>query len=688
MAKSNARANSSKKKQHIPALVSDKTTISVAAKKSLDLYFILSVITVLVITFLVFIPSLSAGFVNWDDPQNLLENETLKAFATNWNWASVKTIFNSDVIGNYNPLPIFTFAVEKYFFAQNPVEHPFIFHFNNLWMHLVSTLFVFFIFSKLGLSRVAAVIGALLFGIHPMRIESVTWITERKDVLYGMFYLASLVTYINYTKSDASKTKWYVFTILLSVFAYFSKVQTVTLPLTMIALDFYQNRSWKSVKVLVVEKLPWWILSVAFGLINIHFLKHNNSISSSNSVVNYNFIDKLAVGAYSYAIYLIKCIYPYKMSPLYPYSPELPVIAYVCLALVPIGIISLLIWSFRKQKNELIFGWAFFTFNVMFLLQIVGAGQGFLADRFTYIAYIGLFFLIAKLYDWSIKLEPTYKLPVQICFGIYFSVLIFLNSQQQKIWKNGGTLWEFVKGYYPNSPLAWKNAAGYYRDDAKDRNKAIENYKYAISIEPKNAYAYNDLAKAYTDSAFSLNPQITNYMEQRNALLTLALETYAISVTQDSIAGQPEKKTSGEILVNRGAANAILGNLNAALPDLNKGLAINPENLNGYANRAILYAQINRYDLSLKDRDSYIALNPYNPDIYYERGICKINLGKPADAIPDFDKAISLNNTKPVYYIGRAQANKMTGNTRGLSQDISMAKQLGATIPPDLMNGN
>jgi tetratricopeptide (TPR) repeat protein len=149
--------------------------------------------------------------------------------------------------------------------------------------------------------------------------------------------------------------------------------------------------------------------------------------------------------------------------------------------------------------------------------------------------------------------------------------------------------------------------------------------------------------------------------------------------------GQPDKKTAGEILVNRGANYAILGNLDKALPDLNKGLEINPENLNGYANRAILYTQINRYDLSLKDRDAYIALNPDNPDIYYERGVCKINLGQTAASIADFNKAIVLNNTKPVYYLGRAQANKLLGNVQTISADISMAKQLGAQIPAELM---
>ena len=680
MAKEQAKGTKKKQATAIKPLP-QKTTNKPKDQPQTNYYFPAAAALVTILTFVVFLPSLSLGFVNWDDPYNLTENETLKVFATQWSWSGVKEIFTTDVIGNYNPLPVFTFAIEKYFFARNPLEHPFVFHFNNVWMHVLCTLFVFLIFTKLGMSRIAAIIGALLFGIHPMRVESVSWITERKDVLYGMFFLASLLAYIKYTTSASSKTKWYVVALVLSVFSYFAKVQAVTLPLSMVAIDFFLKRNWKNPKILLIEKMPWWILSLTFGFINIYFLGLNDSLNSSNAVVSHSFIDKLAIGAYSYAIYIMKWIFPYKMSPLYPYAPEVPVAAYICLVAVPIALAGFLFWAFRNQKTTLIFGWAFFTFNVMFLLQIVGAGQGFLADRFTYIAYIGLFFIMAKLYDWISVQKPASTLFLQIGFGLYLAGFAYLTTQQQKIWQHGGTLWERVKIFYPNSPLAWKQAANYYRDEAKDLAKAIENYKQAIALQPKDAFAYNDLAKAYTDSSFSPNtPQ-----QNRNELLLTALNTYNDAVKYDSIAGQPDKKTAGEILVNRGANYAILGNLDKALPDLNKGLEINPENLNGYANRAILYTQINRYDLSLKDRDAYIALNPDNPDIYYERGVCKINLGQTAASIADFDKAIALNNTKPVYYLGRAQANKLLGNVQAVSADISLAKQLGAQIPAELM---
>ena len=294
-----------------------------------------------------------------------------------------------------------------------------------------------------------------------------------------------------------------------------------------------------------------------------------------------------------------------------------------------------------------------------------------------------LFFLTAKFYDWLIEQKPSSSLFLQIAFGIYLAFFCYLTQKQIKIWQNGSTLWEHVKIYYPNSPLVWKNLANYYRDEEKNREKAIENYTQAILLEPKNAYTYNDLAKAYMDKAFSLDATAN---EQRNSLLTSAMQNYNIAIEKDSINHQPDKKISGEIFVNRGVAYAVAGNAQQAVIDLTKGLELNPTNLNGYLNRGLLYYNTNQFELSLKDRDAYIQLNPENADIYYERGICKINLEKNTEAIPDFDKAIALNSSVGIYYYGRAIANKKLGNSAASKNDAQKAKQFGISVPYDLLN--
>ncbi|HHS95103.1 MAG TPA: hypothetical protein ENJ45_00820, partial [Phaeodactylibacter sp.] len=163
-------------------------------------------LVILLITAIAFSPSLENGFVNWDDDVNVLENENLRDFSLE----SIQKIFNpttGTIIGNYNPLPIFTFLIDKELLGGHDGKNykPWIFHFNNLLLHLFCVFMMYRIMLLLNLSREAAIIAALLFGIHPMRVESVAWITERKDVLLGAFYFSAIYTYIQSLRLPAKR---------------------------------------------------------------------------------------------------------------------------------------------------------------------------------------------------------------------------------------------------------------------------------------------------------------------------------------------------------------------------------------------------------------------------------------------------------------------------------------------------
>ncbi|MBK8923358.1 MAG: hypothetical protein IPM81_17915 [Saprospirales bacterium] len=384
-----------------------------------------------------YLPTLSHKLVNWDDDPNITENPNLQHI----DGESLRNIFDiekGNVIGNYNPLPIFTFALEK--MAAGEINTTLI-HFDNLLLHVLTVFFVFRLLLHMGIGTGGAFIGGLLFGIHPMRVESVAWATERKDVLFAVFFFAALMYYVRWikTKSGSQRTVLYIGMLALALLSGFSKVQAVTLPLSMLALDYWFRRpipvgnfikytlimlvvaggaffmakslSGKSVgtsyfaagallstalvvvnyafrKTLPVmwEKTPFLILSVVFGLINTYTLTIEGS--TNDEVTNFNFLDRLCIGAYSFCVYLYKVILPYPMSPLYPYPKPLPVWVYLSPVLffaVWFGVYRL--W--KMDRRMWIFGMLFFFFNVMFLLQVFGAGQGFLADRFTYVPYFG-----------------------------------------------------------------------------------------------------------------------------------------------------------------------------------------------------------------------------------------------------------------------------------------------------------
>jgi cellulose synthase/poly-beta-1,6-N-acetylglucosamine synthase-like glycosyltransferase len=176
---------------------------------------------ILLYTFIVFYPSIKYDFVNWDDDVNIIKNSNVTDF-------DVRGIFSESVIGGYNPLSVLSFAVDYKLVGGEP----WLFHLNNVLLHLLCTLLVFVLMKRLGASFFVSFLVSFLFGIHPMRVESVVWITERKDVLFGFFYLFSMVLYVEFLQ----KKKWilYFLSVTIFVLSLLSKIQAVSLPLSLL----------------------------------------------------------------------------------------------------------------------------------------------------------------------------------------------------------------------------------------------------------------------------------------------------------------------------------------------------------------------------------------------------------------------------------------------------------------------
>ncbi|MEE4286377.1 MAG: hypothetical protein V2I31_09520, partial [Mariniphaga sp.] len=247
-------------------------------------------------TFLLFSPSLKYDFVNWDDDINIYENDNVVRF-------DVNGIFTHHVIGNYNPLTTLTFALEY----QMAGENPFLYHLNNLILHVLCTLLVLLLMRKLGLSFLVSLLVALLFGIHPMRVESVVWITERKDVLFGAFFLLSLIFYIDYL--EKKKSLFFVLSLGVFVLSLLSKIQAVALAPTLLLIDYWYNR--KPDRSLILEKIPFFLLALATGLAGIWFLRQQGSLDTGTS---FPLVQRLFIGSYSFMVYIIKSLVPWEMS--------------------------------------------------------------------------------------------------------------------------------------------------------------------------------------------------------------------------------------------------------------------------------------------------------------------------------------------------------------------------------------
>jgi len=664
----------SKKKQAAIDAKLQKAAKSDIVKPKRDYKILLAALAVVVFTFLCFTSAINNDFVNWDDDKNFYENQNITSLNDTNFWGNTKKIFTDDVIGGYNPLTIWTFAIEHQVFG---LDKPQYWHLNNVILHLLCTFLVFLIGRKMGLDLWACVLFAGLFGVHPLRVESVAWVTERKDVLYGLFYLVSIYYYLKYIR-DQKKTIYLVIIGLSFILSLFSKVQAVILPISLILIDYYFDGKLDFKKILY--KTPLFIGSLLMGILNIKFLGEQGSFDTN---ATYSGIDRLFIGSYQYTVYLIKSLVPYRMSPLYPYPATMPAIYYVSIISF-IASAGIMIWAYFKEKRAIFFGLGFFLANVFLLLQILGAGQGFLADRFTYISYIGLFFIFAFYFQKLMASKPKMK---NVLLGLAAVVLLvygFLTFNQNKIWKNSGTLWTHVLKYSKSSTLPYGNRANYYRDNGQ-KVLALKDYNDRIRLKEDDAGVFNSRARLYFNS------------NNRDTLL-LALADYnkAIELKHKKIdqfkstgniaAANKESIDIAEYYVNRGATFAKLSDFDQAIVNLNQGVKYNPNFVNAYHNRSVIYNMRKQFPEALADVNKFLEFRPGNSDMLYEKSRLHNILGQPNEALATINTAIRNNKNNGLYYVERSKAHYTLQKFAEAKQDLQIAQSMKIKLDPSLIS--
>ncbi len=625
-----------------------------------------------VLTFLVFLPTLSSGFVDWDDGVNVYANPALDAF----DWKHIKAIFSSTIIGNYNPLPILTFAIEKAVFGLNPR----VLHFDNLLLHLLCVGLVNRLLVLWKVEGWVAGFAALLFGIHPMRVESVAWITERKDVLFGAFYLGALVSYTRYLKTNFAKT-YYWTTLMLFTVGLFAKIQTVALPLSLLALDYFMVRPIRS-KALF-EKIPFIILSAVFGIIGIYALKDYGSL---NAAPAFNPFGRICIGAYSLWTYITKFIVPYPLSPVYPYPTTLSWPYYAAVAATILLVVY--IWrEHRRGHRVIVFGFLFFFCNIVFVLQVLGAGTAFLADRFSYVPYLGLIFIVARAFD-ALKDRRSMVVSVAIAWVCVLSALTWM---QCSVWRDDNALWTHALKLYPQSSVAqyqmgrtleklgkYDASIPYYEratlpSDPSYRtrfvsaqvnlgnallrngktNDALDHFNQALQFDPKQAAVYLNLATVYLQMG-DTNAAITQYlkaielqptMEQPlfalgDALIKTGRSAEAVRYLQKAIELSPGDADARESLA---AAFAQLNRFDDVIAQYSAILELSPQNTKVRKLLAMAFASADRPAEALKELNIVMSSTPADADAYYLSARLLYDTGRTDEAQQMFRKAVGLN---------------------------------------------
>jgi len=593
-----------------------------------------------IITFIVYFPVFQNGFTNWDDAGYVTDNPLVQ----NLNTGSIGSFFSGYQMGNYHPLAMISLAVDYLAGGMNPI----VFHLTNLLLHIINSLLVYGLVILLVKNRHIAFTVALLFGIQTLHVESVAWISERKDVLYSLFFLSSLMLYLRYI--DSRKWLWYIISLLLFIMSLFSKGQAVTLSVTLLLADYIKGRKLNDIK-LIAEKIPFFLLSVIFGIIAIKAQKHGNSLID---ISVFSFPQRITFASYGYLMYLIKLIIPFGLSAIYPY-PDISVKGmpsyFWAFPFLVIAIITLVISYFRKDR-WVIFGFLFFSVNIFTVLQLLPVGSAIMADRYSYIPSAGIFMIIAVGFFRLVERTGSARTLLYTGFIIYFFIIGLITGFRVTVWQNSLTLWNDVIEKYPRVMTAWENR-GSYRNEKGDFRGAVEDYTQAIILKPDYADAYYNRGIAYY-SAGDAKAALADY----NAVERL-------------------KPRFPDNYYNRGITRHALGDNKGALADYNKATELDPRHFKAYSNRGNVKRDLNDISGAIADYSKAIELYPYYDDALSNRGAANGTLGNYKEAIKDFDRAIQVNGKYQTAWYLRGMAKIKLGKIDDGCKDLTIARQLG-----------
>lgn len=527
-------------------------------------------------------------------------------------WDAVYHIFFGRHEDLYKPLVFLTYALEYKFFGL----FPFIYHLNNYILHLLNTALVFwFVWRLTSGSRWVAFGTALLFGIHPMHVESVAWVTERKDVLVGFFYFGCLVAYCYW--QERRRKRYYVIAWVSLFLSFLAKPMGVVIPFLLLWMDWYRGRKWT--RAVIVEKLPFLALSVFFGAYNVYL---HTELGKMKQIFGVLPGESFLVACHGILFYCGKLFAPFQLSAFYMNPPRvggfLPPGHYAAPLVVGTLLIAV-VYSVRLTRIAA-FGTGFFLLTLFPTLQLISTdAMMVVADRYTYIPYVGLFMMLTTFITWAYRTLPRLLKPLWV-LGISAYVIFFAVAAWGRCadWKDGYTLWTSSFRHMRKEPTA----VLFVLEGMLDRgwfDRAIADFPQELRETPAFGTAYFKRGLSFL--------KLKRFNE--------ALEDFTTAIQKD-----PGLVSA---YLNRGFVYDQLDQPEKAIADFTTAIEHDPEYALAYANRGhVYYKKLQNNEAALKDYNKAVELKAKNPGVYNNRGALYAEIGEPQKAIADYTQSIAL----------------------------------------------
>ncbi|MEO1436661.1 MAG: tetratricopeptide repeat protein, partial [Bacteroidota bacterium] len=517
------------------------------------------------------------------------------------------------------------------------------YHSINLLFHLLNVGLAFAFLLILSRGQLwLSLVAAGLFAIHPIHVESVTWVAERKDVLYVFFFLLGLIMYVRWLRGGPKFL--YYWCLVLFVLSCLSKAMAVVFPLILFLLDYWeserpQDRSIGSELSFFfrldqwINKIPFLLIALGFGLLAVKVQSEGGAVGEMET---FTYPQRFMFAGYGFLMYIKLLFTGGPLSTFYPYpnltaDGTLPVIFNLAPFLV-LGILLFAVWTLKRGK--LIFtGIFFYLFSVLLVLQFLSVGQVVMADRYAYLPYIGLGLILGGGFQWlaeqlSAKGQSEYLLlvPISLIFGL-FSYQTF---ERSKVWKDSETLWTNVIEQYPHVGLPYKNR-GNHRAQLGQIDAALQDLDIARQLLPNDAALYESLGNTYASSG----------------KVQQAIPFYNRAIELD-----PEKPSA---VLNRAIALSQIRNFDAAFTDYQRALDLGADPRGLLPNRGYAFLDAGRYQESIRDYQEALRYIPNQGSFYLYIGINFLNLGDKANARTAFTNAQRLGQSVEASLLQRAQ---------------------------------
>ncbi len=596
----------------------------------------LAPLLIVVVTLAAFFPALMNGFVNWDDDKILYDNPYYRGLG----WVQLKWMFTTFLMGHYQPLTWLSFAFDYQLWGMEPFGY----HLTSLLLHAANSVLFYFVSRRLLCAAfstsyeemnwrldLSAGLSALLFAIHPLRVESVAWATERRDVLSGLFFFATIYFYCRGVESASAniRRRWLFATVAAYFLSLLSKATAITLPVVLLVLDVYPLRrltgrpvDWfkRESRAVLYEKLPFLILAIPFA---ITALIAQQVTGALEPLEKFGVISRVLQAGFAFMFYLCKTFWPFGLVPIYESPVDIgPWFWLFVLSSIGTVALTIVLYLLKRDWPAVLACWVYYLVVLAPLTGVAQSGPQLVADRYSYLACLGWPLLLAGAFYCVSSGRDRNPNNQRRLVGAAFVTpvvfgLAFLTWSQTKIWRSPMTLWQYGTAVEPLASIAHYNL-GRASERENNTTQAIESYRRAIDVNPRYAKAHFNLAR----------------------LLALkGLDSEAMAHYRRVIEIRPDHADAHNDL---GLLLEMKGEDAGAFSEFHKAITVDPNHFKAYFNSAELLAKQGDLVKATASYEEAARINPNESAIQIRLAIVFARQGKLASATSHFRRAVEL----------------------------------------------